>query len=586
MSKKTPQPWKSAGPAASRRLVAVDFDSRQIRLVQAERSGAGVRIMRAVARAAPEGMDLADPKAVGGLLRTAIKENRLGGWPIVMCVPRGLAVLKTLAFPPSTRDEELAGMVQYQVEKELPFRAEEAVVDFTTESHFDAGASGEEAGATQVLVAAVRVPVVDYYRQIALAAGTKLLRLGLRPYANQRCFAAATPADAPRKCALVHITADETEIDVIDGQGLSFSRSALGKIPQAGKASPAELAEAATGVATEVVRSLQSYQSVEGGGKVDQVYLAGGTGIEDLVAGDLAQRPGMRCTTFDPGEAMRLGGRGGAAAEFISALGLAVSSGAMPVDFLHPKRPAPPKNTRRSRGLAIAAAAVLVLVAVVAARGSYLGAKAARHDTLQKVYSKLKTRKSGMDANAARVAAIEAWEKKGQNWLDHLALLSSLFPSAKDAYTGAIASNDDGSLTFTVYAVSTQAITDITHRLDLAGYDAVAGKESRTNNDPKYPYTAAMKVKPGPNMEVDLSDLVAVPRPEDDLGPGEVVPRPRPTQPAAAGANPSGNPGGAGKPGAQGNPNPSPGANVNLNPTPAPRDPNRRSGGGRRGGGP
>ena len=42
---------------AARRFVAVDFDSRGVRLVQAERAGAGIRIVRVLARPA-----LAEPR--------------------------------------------------------------------------------------------------------------------------------------------------------------------------------------------------------------------------------------------------------------------------------------------------------------------------------------------------------------------------------------------------------------------------------------------------------------------------------------------------------------------------------------------
>jgi type IV pilus assembly protein PilM len=570
--------WKSFTDAsAARRFVAVDFDSRQVRIVQAERAGAGIRILRILGRPAPEGMDLADPRAVGEFIRGALKENNLSGWPLVMCVPRGMAVLKTLAFPPGTSQEELAGMVQYQVEKELPFRPEEAVVDFTAESHFHAGASPEEAGGKRVLVAAVRVPVVDYYRQIATAAGARLFRLGLRPYANHRCFVASMSASAGEKCALVHITADETEIDVVAGESLAFSRSALGKIPAEGTAPQAEMQEAAAGLVTEIVRSLQSYQSVEGGGKVDRVYVAGGTGIEPLVAKGLSERLGIRCLMFNPSEGMRLAHRGGSASEFISALGLAVGSVAAPLDFLRPKRPSAPRNTQRNRLLALAAGLVVLVVAGVITGSSYLGAKESRFNELQSNYRKLEVRKKAMDGSAARAAAIEAWEKKGQNWLDHIALLSALFPDAREAYTGAIASGENGSFSFTVHAAGEQTITEIAKRLDQAGYEAKVLKQYKTN-DSRYPHTADMRIAPGPKMDsVDLVSLKAAPRPEDDLGPLEPLPRPRFTPP------PSGNQGGP-RPPPQFTPIPSP----NSSPSPTPvRDPNRRSfrgGGGRPGG--
>ena len=582
--------WRSlAKPSAARRFVAVDFDSRQVRLVQAERAGAGVRILRIMGSPAPEGMDIADPGAVGNLLRAALRENRLVGWPVVMCVPRGMAVLKTLSFPPGTRESELAGMVQYQVEKELPFRPEEAVIDFTTESHFDAGAglSPEGAVLTRVLVAAVRVPVVDYFRQIALSAGCRLLRLGLRPYANHRCFAAAMASAAGERCAVVHITADETEIDVVAGESLAFSRSVLGKVPARG-AGAAEVQEAVAGVVTEIARSLQSYQSVDGGGKVDKVYVCGGTGVEPLVAKELSERLGTPCLLFDPAVGLRLAHRGAGASEFVSALGLAAGNIAPPLDFLHPKRPVRPPNKKVPAALGVVAAALAVIVAVVAARLLFVGAKEARYNGCLSEYRKAEARKKAKNAMSERVTALEAWERKGRNWLDQIARLTALFPPAEEAFTGAITSSEGGYFVFTVHAGGEQIITNFMHRLDQAGYKAKILKQGMTSDSryPQYPHTADMRITPPAAEDVDLASLKAEHRPQDDLAPGEVQP-PRTPRPPQGGGGPG--PGPVPRP----RPRPSPGGGFSPGPTPSPgggpppiwRDPNFRRRGTRGGGG-
>jgi hypothetical protein len=408
------------------------------------------------------------------------------------------------------------------------------------------------------------------------------------------------------RCALVHLTADETEIDVIAGQALAFSRSALGKVPDAQKATEEELAEASAGVVTEVVRSLQSYQSVEGGGQVDRVYLAGGTGLEARVAKGLSERLGVRCLPLNPAETMRLGGAGGGGSEFVTALGLAVGHVAAPLDFLAPKRPAAPRHVRRTRALLGSAAAIALVVASVVLGGTYLSGKKDRVHRLQAEYRRLEARKKGMDANAGRVASIEDWQKSGQEWLDHFALLSALFPSAQEAYASGIIGNPDGTLRFTLHAANEQAVTEITKQLGEAGYVAKAGRQSKTN-DPKYPHSAEMQVQAGPSMTVDLASLEAVPRPEDDLGAGETLPRPRPPQPAnpnpaggqgglrslgpTGGGNTQGqprNPGGGNPQGGQGGGRgvvPPGNPNYNPNPPSGGRDPNRmRRFGGARGG--
>jgi Tfp pilus assembly PilM family ATPase len=592
--------------AVARRFVAVDFDSRGLRLAQARRAGARVRVERVLFLPAPPGLDMDDARAVGATLKTAMRENRLAGWPIVMCVPRERAALKTLAFPPGTGEAELAAMVQYQVEKELPFRAEEAVVDFTALGRPRPAGAPAGTEAARVVVAAVRVPVVDFYRHLAQAAGAKLLSLGLRPYANLQCFAACLPAQADERAALVNLTADETEIDVFDGADLAFSRSAIARPPTGERAPEAESAEAIDGIVAEVVRSLQSYQSAEGGGKVERIYIAGGTGLEEGLARSLARRTGAACQKFQPARAMQLGGQGaGDASEFVTALGLAVGGGATALDFLSPKRPAAVRNTARTTAiLAAAALAVLALSASLLA-GRYLSAKRARVQTLEGELRKIESRRARALAEANRLDFIEAWQD-GPEWLDHLALLSAKFLSAKDAVAGRIDGSGDGTLRFTLHAASEEVVTRITRQLNEAGYVATAGRQDKTN-DPRYlqyPHSSDLTVRCGPNMEVDLDSLKAVPRPEDDLGAGESQPRPSPPAdasrpaagpPVAAASAPSG----GAAPAAGGNLPPGAGATgagtgaAGAGAPPAGRDPNRprrfggygRGGEGERGGG-
>ena len=312
----------SPGP---RCFAAVDFDGRQLRVVHAERVGGRTRVLKLAAVSIPPGLDMASAKDVGLLLGSTLKDMRLRNVGVLMNVARAEAVLKPVTLPPGTPQSDLASMVQFQVEKELPFRPEEAVIDFTIESHYDVDAAqGEEVASTgmDVLVAAGRLPVVDHFRQIAEAAGVKLRRLGLRPYANVRCVDACTRRGAKETLLVVHFGADETEIDVLVGSALSFSRSAAVRIPPA-EGDPHELAESVRTVTMEVVRSVQSYQAVERSSRIDSILVAGGTGVEAIAAEELSARLGAPCELFNPTAALGLGQVENPSA-FISALGLAI----------------------------------------------------------------------------------------------------------------------------------------------------------------------------------------------------------------------------------------------------------------------
>ncbi len=509
--------------ASPRRFVAVDFDARQLRVVHAERAGGGARVLKIAAVSPPGGVDVRDPRQVGSLLGATLKDMRLRNAGVLMTVTRGEAVLKPVTLPPGTAEADLAGMVQFQVEKELPFRIEEAVVDFTVETHYDVGAAQSSAAedvpdrGVDVLVGAVRLGVVDHYRQIADAAGVKLLRLGLRPYANMRCVDACTRRTASESLLVVHFGAGETEIDVLVGNSLTFSRSVGVKVPPAG-GDPHEKAQSVRSVVLEVVRSIQSYQAMERGFRIDNILVAGGTGVEEVAAEELSRRLDAPAGMFDPSKALGLGQVENPSA-LISALGLAISQAApeqLPFDFLNPKRPPVRRNWGRIGGIAAAAVILLGLATAVTAGSIYIGEKEAALAEVRGKYNEARERQRTLEKLKKRVEAVREWQDERREWLAHWAYLSALFPSAKDAYVTGIKTGADGMISFTVHARDSQIITDLGRRLTEAGYQFQPGRLATVSDSHGYNYTADVRVFIVPEMEVDLHAVKPVPRPADD----------------------------------------------------------------------
>lgn len=507
----------------SRRFVAVDFDTRQLRIVLGERVAGSTRVLRLAAELLPEGIDPSDAQAVGSFLGETLNRMNVAATGVVMSVPRSLCVLKPLTLPPGTAEEEIPSMVQFQMAKELPFRPEEAVIDFTIERHYDvddAGRSDQEG--LHVLVASVRVPVVDYYRQVAISAKVKLRRLGLRPYANHSCVEHCAKLGAGEQVAAVHLTADETEIDVLIGGSLVFSRSTMGKIPSPGSAAASEIDEAVQAVVIDLTRSLQSYQSLEGSRGIQRIYVAGGTGAEQRVCECLAGRLNLDCRILDPARSFDLEGEGDAS-EFISALGLAIQHSGregLPFDFLHPKRPVVRRDMKKFRlGAAAACAALLVLFAALAGNRYVTGEKAVVED-LRGELKKAKRKNKAVKAMASRVRAVEQWSRGRYDWLDHWANISALFPPATEAFINPRSGlkGSEGTLTFTVRTKTSGGITDVAERLARAGYKPRISRVTATGEG-DYLYSADMKVAMKANMKIDVSALRAPPRPGDDSPP-------------------------------------------------------------------
>lgn len=509
-------------PRQGRRFVALDLDTRALRMVYAERAGDRLRVLRVATFPVPPGQDVSDVQVLGTFLRRCMADSGLSGASVLLSVPRSQAVLKPVSLPPAVKESEVAGMVQYQMETELPFPPEGAVIDFTIESHFDTSTPPEEAAApgVNVLVAAVQRPIIEQYQRLAEIAGVRLLRLGLRPYADARCVEACTLHHAKEATAVVHVGADETEIDILLGGATVFSRSAVVKVPPAGGDGEATVDQAIESVAGEVARSLRSYQAVQRGRAIDTLLVAGGTGIEPQVAAELARRLEIPCRMFDPGRALGLEPQEKDPSAYISALGLAIGHAGvaeMPFDFLNPKRPPVRRDRRKVMAAVIGGGVAAVFAGGIVAGVLYLGAKQARVDALSAAVKELEGRNRQVAALAKPLDAVHAWVGAGRPWLDHWAYVSARFPACTDAYVTGLSAGQDGVLSCSVRARSSEAISELGRRLAEGGYGFEPGQVTTRDDPLGYTFVAAMKVVVKPGLKVDLAAVSPEPRPADDV---------------------------------------------------------------------
>jgi Tfp pilus assembly PilM family ATPase len=500
----------------SRRFVAVEFDSRSIRAALAERTGSGARILRLHEAAAPAPADLGDAQKLGAIIGRQLAAQGMGSLPMAMCAPRSRIVLKAAKLPPKVAPGELPAMVQYQAEKDLPFRADEAVIDFAVSSHYtgEAQREGEPAGeATDVLIAAVRVPVADFHRSLAQAAGCYPLHLAAKPWADVECVL-SSPNLAPDGLVIVHVGPDETEITIIEDREPSMTRSAGVKLPAPLQRRDA-INEAAASVAMEVTRTIQSYQ-VAGRKAVRSVVVAGGTGIEPQLVDDLAARTRLPCQLYKPAVALPVPDAQ-AAAPFISLVGLAMAAGRgeLALDFLNPKRPQAQTGKRTRRTAAAIAAAVVLGVGVITAVAMVSSQRAqANRQALE--LDKARKESKVVDALIKRVGTLDGWVATGRPWLDHLAALSAMMPPAEQAYVTALNVNTENTVSITIRARSSEAIARLNERIGAADYDVKPGKIGTVSDQYGYTQEMTLQISPPRRLEFDLAAATPASRPADD----------------------------------------------------------------------
>jgi predicted ribosomally synthesized peptide with SipW-like signal peptide len=486
----------------------------------------------------PAGIDLANAPVVGALVGEVLRKLGVSGG-IVMAVPRAQVVLKPLTLPAGTPENELPGMVQFQADKDLPFRAEEAVIDFIPGSHFGGDRDAPSGDGVEVLVAAARIAELDYYRQIAAAAGARLLHLGMSSTANMACMLACTRRGADESVACLHLTPEEMQIDIIRGGGLSFARAASVKLPAAA-ADSAGLAAGVKAALQEALRSVHSYQSSQRGG-ISGVLVAGGTGVEAQLAEQLTERLGVPCELFRPELALPLPDAQ-QAAPFITALGLAIGygGGQRSIDFINPRRPVQQSDPRRRRLMMAGAAAAAVVLVVGGVTWAMFSSRESDLDRLAAEANRLKEQNKSIATLEKRAKALEGFDASRRMWLDHLAQFSSLMPPCEQAYVTAMNVGGSNVLNVTMHAKSTASIDKFINEARAAGYRLESRRSGVVADRNGYTQEIVLEVGVPATLKVDPTTLSAHPRPADDdslaVLSGTVARPSGPYSPAAAAA--------------------------------------------------
>lgn len=364
----------------SRKVLCLDWDKRSLRIVAA-RPGKGRTVLEdAHSHRLPNNVDADDPQAMGEFIRAMLRRHRLRHRQVIVDVPRERAVINRLKLPPTPLNE-VAAAVRFQAMKELPFPLDSAAIDYVVMGRDAKGLANE------VLLAAVTREALERVRLTCEAAGLTPTRIGLRPYANlisvQQMKGAAT-----QRVLFVDVGPGATEIDVMAGDALAFARSANVNVPLA-MIDPAarddsrvisiadaadieggdEAVEAAIAdLLVETTRTLQAYRATDPDAMIDEIIVAGGTGVEAQLADQLHERLGYPAATFDPTGPLGIpGDEAVKLRSFSAALGLAWGSGrdeALALDFLNPKRPVSSREVWQKRARIGVLAACIVLIGV------------------------------------------------------------------------------------------------------------------------------------------------------------------------------------------------------------------------------
>lgn len=511
----------------ARKIVALDWDARTLRVVHAFVGKRGIKIDRILSAAIPPDVDLANPQLLGRHIRRVLDQEQIGTRRAVVDIPRDQAILKTLTLP-TLAPEELPGMVAIQIVKELPFAAGEAVIDFTV--------GGATTGATSdVLVAAVRREVVQQYAETFDVAGLTLDRIGLRPYANTMAVRELLKHAMPERVLFIDVRPTLTEIDVLRNGALVFSRAASVVIPKDWKAdtggprlslvreaqvepSPAE--DAAPGEAfrakegdgviqallVEVTRSIEAYRVNDPGAAVDHVVIAGDLGVEETLAEAIHKRLGIHTELYNPAVSFEWEpDEGAAASAFSSTLGLVfgqAAAGILHFDFLHPKKQVSAAKERLRKAPIAAAVALLFLTAGGVGFAQYTRPQRTELARIEKQIAELESQRPDSRKFMELMDRIRTYDADQHVWIDVLHDVIAAIPTTEQLVITQIDLNqEDGRLTLKTKAKSRDTATIAVNRLadfrregrDHPRFKAGIGPQSEKKGE-KYPHIQDIKI--------------------------------------------------------------------------------------------
>ncbi len=514
------------GRAPSRKVVAIDWDARTLRVVHAFVGKRGIKIDRILSAAIPADVDLANPQLLGRHIRRVLDQEQIATKHAVVDIPRDQAILKTLALP-TLAPEELPGMVEIQIAKELPFAAGEAVIDFTV-GRSDAGSTSD------VLVAAVRREVVRQYEATFSVAGLTLDRIGLRPYANTMALAELLKHAMPERVLFIDVRPALTEIDILRHGMLTFSRAASVMIPKDWKASetaprlslvregvepegvddaiatepfPAKASDhVIQSLLVEVTRSIEAYRVNDAGAAIDQVVIAGDLGVEEALAEAIHKRLGIHTELYNPAASFGWEpDEGAGASAFSSTLGLVFGQAAVGTahfDFLHPKKRVSVAKERLRKAPIAAAVAFLFVTASVVAFAQTTKPQRTQLASIEQQIKELESKRGDNKKFMELVERIRTFDGDQHIWVDVLYDMILVLPTTEQLVITQLDLNqEDGRLTLKTKAKARDTATIAVRRLeefrregrDRPRFKVSIGPQSEKKGE-KYPYVQDLRI--------------------------------------------------------------------------------------------
>ena len=213
--------------------LGIDIGSSLIKVVEAKPGKDGIQITALGVAPTPPGTlendTIIDPQRLGQAIRELLKDSKVTTNKSVSSVSgQSSVIVRIIELPKMTR-EELDKTMQWEVERHVPFSANEVVMDFQQIERPVPITTDEN---MEVLLAVAQQDVISNHVQTLFAAGLDPVAIEVEPVAICRSLLDTAHAGKNDSVVILNIGATGTEIGIYQHGLLAFPRT----IPLAGDA--------------------------------------------------------------------------------------------------------------------------------------------------------------------------------------------------------------------------------------------------------------------------------------------------------------------------------------------------------------
>jgi hypothetical protein len=409
---------------AARSALAIGLSRRSVGVVRGKLGAQSLRIVGHLQTRIPDDVDPDDADALGTWLGEVLRANKLKADKATVAMARDQLGVKRLMLP-SIDPVELPEMVRLSMQRELPFDAADAVIDFLP---IDASESS-----TTVIAVAIPGEALAFVRRVMRAARVPVERVTPRVM----WIGALLPIvdDDPSAPQLtIDVVGDAIEFAVVSDGRVQFSRAA--EVADR----PGEMTVDA--VVTETRRTWMSYRIVESSSDVVHATVLGPADIGENAAVEIASllsvsahrlgsHPRIDTESGDLGEAWPLAG-----------LLLRPLLGRDVINLLEPRK-APDVGARRRQ---FALGAIGLFIVIVAGLSMLAMLEMKRLDTeLATLTTKARAARPmrvRVKRDLLKQTHLQQWETVSVDWLAEIEKLASLAPGTSvlvlDGWSGSL----------------------------------------------------------------------------------------------------------------------------------------------------